>query len=288
VLLPWLARAAPPEVGSRLPVLERVAVREHSESSLTLGLELTFKRLPPAPALARFSVEDARAFMESLEAAFQVPRPPSGPPPAKRFLLSAAMTRTLLGLPPDARSSSDLERRVRSGYEELFGPSPLPLPPSLENSRWFQALELSPRYMGEGVREAALAMLGSPAVAYSLAVSMMLYLAAWAAPEPVFSKAFAAAVTLGLLMTYTATELYTVGMACLNLYREAEAARTPEQLEAVAERFGKAMGGVGFRVLVTVAGAKLGTRSRVWLVEGQGSRRAGEQPRVDRTGEVVQ
>ncbi|MFL5353980.1 AHH domain-containing protein [Archangium sp.] len=257
LLLPWLARAAPPEEGSRLPVLERVAVREHSESSPGLGLELTFERLPPDPALARFSVEDARAFIEALEAGFQVPRPPSGPPPAKRFLLGAAMTGTLLGPPPDARSSSDLERQVRSGYEELFGASSLPLPSSLENSRWFQALKLSPRYMGEGVREAALAMLSSPAVAYSLAVSMMLYMAAWAAPEPVFSKAFAAAVTLGLLMTYSATELYTVGMACLNLYREAEAARTPEQLEAVAERFGKAMGGVGFRVLVTVAGAKL-------------------------------
>jgi HNH/ENDO VII superfamily nuclease len=257
VLLPWLARAAPPEGGSSLPVLERVAVREHSESSLALGLELTFKRLPPDPALARFSVEDARALMEALEAAFQVTRPTSGPPPAKRFLMGAAMTGTLLGPPPDARSSSDLERRVRSDYEELFGASSLPLPSSLENSRWFQALKLSPRYMGEGVREAALAMLSSPAVAYSLGLSMMLYMAAWAAPEPVFSKAFAGAVTLGLLMTYSATELYTVGMACLNLYREAEAARTPEQLEAVAERFGKAMGGVGFRVLVTVAGAKL-------------------------------
>jgi hypothetical protein len=64
-------------------------------------------------------------------------------------------------------------------------------------------------------------------------------------------------VTLGLLMTYSATELYAVGMACLTLYREAEAARTVEQLEAVAERFGKAIGGVGLRVLVTVAGAKL-------------------------------
>jgi hypothetical protein len=85
----------------------------------------------------------------------------------------------------------------------------------------------------------------------------MLYMAAWAAPEPVFSKALASAVTLGLLMTYSAAELYTVGQACLNLYREAEAARTQEELEAAAERFGQAIGGVGFRVLVTVAGAKL-------------------------------
>nr|WP_275439035.1 AHH domain-containing protein [Archangium violaceum] len=146
---------------------------------------------------------------------------------------------------------------MRAAFVELQGPSSLPLAASLENSRWFQALKLSPRYMDEGVREAAMELLTSPTVAYSMAVSMMLYMAAWAAPEPVFSKALAAAVTLGLLMTYSAVELHTVGVACLNLYREAEAAKTQEQLEAVAERFGKAIGGVGLRVLVTVAGAKL-------------------------------
>nr|WP_257459069.1 AHH domain-containing protein [Archangium lipolyticum] len=152
---------------------------------------------------------------------------------------------------------SDLERRVWAAFAELQGPSSLPLAASLENSRWFQALKLSPRYMEEGVREAAMELLTSPTVAYSMALSMMLYMAAWAAPEPVFSKALAAAVTLGLLMTYSAVELHTVGVACLNLYREAEVARTQGQLEAAAERFGKAIGGVGLRVLVTVAGAKL-------------------------------
>ncbi|HYO70959.1 MAG TPA: hypothetical protein VEU33_33265 [Archangium sp.] len=146
---------------------------------------------------------------------------------------------------------------MRESYAQLYGPPSMPLLSSLESSRWFHALKLSPRYMDEGVRAAAMELLGSPTVAYSMALSMMLYMAAWAAPEPVFSKALAAAVTLGLLMTYSAAELYTVGQACLNLYREAEAARTQEQLEAAAERFGRAIGGVGLRVLVTVAGAKL-------------------------------
>ncbi|MCY1083583.1 AHH domain-containing protein [Archangium sp. miwbw1] len=146
---------------------------------------------------------------------------------------------------------------MRDGYEELYGPSSMALPSTLEDSRWFRALKLSPRYMDDGVRDAAMELLSSPTVAYSMALSMMLYMTAWAMPEPVFSKAFAAAVTLGLLMTYSAAELYNVGMACLNLYREAEAARTPEQLEAAAQRFGRAIGGVGFRVLITVAGAKL-------------------------------
>ncbi|WP_395839022.1 AHH domain-containing protein [Cystobacter fuscus] len=107
------------------------------------------------------------------------------------------------------------------------------------------------------MREAAISLLSSPTTAYSMAIAMMLYMMAWAAPEPLFSKALAAAVTVGLLMTYSAVELHAVGVACLNLYRESEAARTQEQLEAVAMRFGKAIGGVGLRVLVTVAGAKL-------------------------------
>ena len=53
-------------------------------------------------------------------------------------------------------------------------------------------------------------MFSSPTVVLSVAMSMMLYMAAWVAPEPIFSKALAAAVTIGLLMTYTAAELYNV------------------------------------------------------------------------------
>ena len=39
----------------------------------------------------------------------------------------------------------------------------------------------------------------------------MLYMTAWAVPEPLFSKALAAAVTLGLLMTYSAAERFDAG-----------------------------------------------------------------------------
>lgn len=248
LLVPQWARAASP--------LESVAVREQHSPTYGRGLEFTFKPLGPDPALARFTVEEARAFMEALETAFQVPKPRSARP-SLAGLHPLAMTAGLLsGLPPGA-PSSDLEMRVRAAYAQIFGPPSMPLLSSLESSRWFLALKLSPRYMDEGARVAAMELLSSPVVAYSMALSMMLYMAAWAAPEPVFSKALASAVTLGLLMTYSAAELYTVGVACLNLYREAEAARTQEELEAAAERFGQAIGGVGFRVLVTVAGAKL-------------------------------
>ena len=248
LLVPQWARAASP--------LESVAVREQHSPAYGRGLELTFKPLGPDLALARFTVEEARSFVEALETAFQAPKPRSGRP-SLAGLPPLAMTAGFFSRPPPDAHSSDLERRVRAAYGEIFGPPSMPLLSSLESSRWFLALKLSPRYMDEGVRAAAMELLSSPAVAYSMALSMMLYMAAWAAPEPVFSKALASAVTLGLLITYSAAELYTVGRACLNLYREAEAARTQEELEAAAERFGQAIGGVGFRVLVTVAGAKL-------------------------------
>jgi hypothetical protein len=225
MLVPLAVQAAPAEVESRLSILKPVTVSEY-RGAPAHGLKLTFEKLGPNPALALFSLKDAREVLAAMEHS------------------------------PDA-GSSNLERRVREQFEEMYGPPLVSPPSSLESARWFQALKLSPRYMGDGAREAAVEMFKSPAMLLSVGMSMMLYMMAWAAPEPVFSKAFAAAVTLGLLMTYTVTELHNVGMACLSLYREAEAARTREQLEAVAERFGKALGGVGLRVLVTVAGAQL-------------------------------
>ncbi|OJT26771.1 hypothetical protein BO221_01730 [Archangium sp. Cb G35] len=252
LMVPWALLAAPAGAEARLPVLEPVAVSGYQEEA-GQGLRLTFKRLEPDPALALWRVEDAREVVAALEGEFKEAKPRPG-----LSLLSEAHTRTMAGLvPPSDTRPSALERMVREEYEALLGAPLMELPGSLESARWFQALKLSPRYMGAGVREAALELFSSPAVLLSVGTSMVLYMMAWAAPEPLFSKAFAAAVTMGLLLTYSAAELYNVGLACLRLYREAEGARTREELEAAAERFGKALGGVGLRVLVTVAGAKL-------------------------------
>jgi hypothetical protein len=48
-------------------------------------------------------------------------------------------------------------------------------------------------------------------------------------------------------------EVVNLSLACLRLYRESEAARTEQELEAASEHFGKAMGGTLLRVLVMVA-----------------------------------
>ncbi|OJT19054.1 hypothetical protein BO221_36685 [Archangium sp. Cb G35] len=245
-------RAAPAGAKQALPVLEPVEVSSY-QGEEGQGLRLTFKRVRPNPALALWTVGQAREVVAALEEEFQQAASRPG-----LKLLPEAHTRAMTGLPPpaDLRPSA-LERGVREEYEALLGASLVELPGSLESARWFQALKLSPRYMGEGVRQAAVELFSSPAVLLSVGTSLALYALAWAAPEPVFSKALAGAVTLALLLTYSAAELYNVGLACLTLYREAEAARTREALEAAAERFGKALGGVGLRVLVTVAGAKL-------------------------------
>jgi hypothetical protein len=128
----------------------------------------------------------------------------------------------------------------------------LPLPESLASSRLFLALQLSTRYMADGIREAAVALFTSPAFVISVCLSIVVYFSAWLAPEPFFSKALAATVTLRLSLVVGLIELGQVALACLRLYREAEAASTPEALEAASARFGRAMGGTYLRVLVTV------------------------------------
>ncbi len=107
--------------------------------------------------------------------------------------------------------------------------------------------------MGPGFRDAAQQMFRSPIFLASVTLSVLVYFSAWAMPEPLFSKAFAATLTARLALVVGLVELRGVALACLQLYREAQAARTMKELEAVAERFGRALGGTALRVLVAVA-----------------------------------
>jgi hypothetical protein len=145
------------------------------------------------------------------------------------------------------------EQKLRAEFFKRYGPARLPLPDSLLNSPLFMALRMSPRYMGPGIREAAEQMFRSPIFLASVALSVLVYFAAWTLPEPLFSKAFAATLTVRLAFLVGMLELRNVALACLQLYRDAQAARSMKELEAVAERFGRALGGTALRVLVTVA-----------------------------------
>jgi hypothetical protein len=142
---------------------------------------------------------------------------------------------------------------LREDFLSRFGPALLPIPESLETGRLTLALKLSTRYMGEGIREAAQELFSAPAFLVSVSLSVLVYFAAWLAPEPFFSKAFAAGLTVRLALLVGLVELGRLAMACLRLYQEAEAATTPQELEAASERFGKSMGGALLRVLVVVA-----------------------------------
>lgn len=107
--------------------------------------------------------------------------------------------------------------------------------------------------MDDGIRDAAQELFSSPAFLASVSLSVMVYFAAWAAPEPFFSKTFAVALTVRLSLLVGLVELGHLARACLQLYQETQDAITPQQLESAAERFGRAVGGTALRVLIVVA-----------------------------------
>ncbi len=150
-------------------------------------------------------------------------------------------------------SAEPWESRLREEFISRFGPPLLPLPASLATSRLFMALQLVPLYMHEGIRQAAIELFTSPAFILGVCLSIVVYFTAWLAPEPIFSKAFAAALTFRLALVAGLSEIEQLAQACLRLYRESEASTTRQELEAAARRFAYSMSGNYLRVLVTVA-----------------------------------
>ncbi len=182
-------------------------------------VRLTFPPLPPDPALQRFSVEDAlRVLAEFHEALDQID--PRLLQTASREACSSHPVPVLWGrssgkLLADAtgsREPSSLERTLREQYIEHYGLPSVPLPRCLEESPLVMALRLSPRYMPAGVREGAEQLVKDPAFLAGLATSLVIYGIAWAAPEPIFTKAFAVFVTIVLTLTFTVAELTHFGM----------------------------------------------------------------------------
>jgi hypothetical protein len=192
--------------------------------------------------LEKLTVEEIRPLL----AAFESFRPRAGP---RLRLMLESPGATGSGHGPAA----PWELRLRENFLSRYGPALLPLPESLETSRLYLALKLSTHYMDDGIREAARELFSAPAFLASVSLSVLVYFAAWLAPEPFFSKAFAAALTVRLSLLVGLVELGRLALACLRLYQDAEAAITPLELEAAAERFGKSLGGMALRVLVVVA-----------------------------------
>ncbi|HLL06580.1 MAG TPA: hypothetical protein VK539_38770 [Myxococcaceae bacterium] len=209
-------------------------------------LRLSFEPVEANPGHSSLRREETEAVLTAMHAAFLTERP-------QIRLISPALTGSAA-----AEVEGPWQSQLRESFVSRFGGTLLPVPEAMERSRLFRALALSPRYMGAGVREAAEELFNSPLFVASVCMSVLVYFAAWLAPEPLFSKAFAATVTGALALAVGMFEVSNLALACLRLYREAEAARTEEELRAASERFGKAVGGTALRVLVLVASFGVG------------------------------
>lgn len=201
-------------------------------------LQLDFVPAPPRSDLEALPLEDVRALLANFLECVNAPSQPAVIP----------------ALASSTRAPAPWEAQLRAEFLAKYGPGLLPLPDSLERSPLFMALRLSPRYMGPGIRDAARELFRSPIFLASVTLSILVYFSAWVLPEPIFSKAFAATLTARLAFVVGLLELRNIALTLLQFYREVQAARTMKELEAAAERFGRALGGTALRVLITAAG----------------------------------
>lgn len=207
-------------------------------------LRLELSPLPMEAGLHSFSTEEAQAVLAEFHGVLTQLKP------GQVSVAPEVMTKV--------PRLSPGERWLRERYQESYGGLPhSPLPEKLEGSALLLALRLSPKYMPEGMRDAAHELLEDPVFLAGMAASLVLYAIAWAAPEPIFTKAFAVSVTLVLTLVFTVAELVHFGTVCMRLYEDTRNVRTQADVEAAAERFGRYLGGAGLRILAYLAGRGL-------------------------------
>lgn len=223
-------------------------------------LRLTLPPLPAEPAFQRFSTADARRVLAQFHEDLARLKPGQRRRASVEVCTStqALMTRSLIPGSPSSVSTvplqpTPLEHALREQYTERYGEPLFPLPPCLEGSPLLMALRLSPRHMPQGVREGWEELVKDPAFLTGMATALVIYGLAWVAPEPIFTKAFAASVTVVLVTLFSVAELTHFGMVALRLCQDTQKARSLEEIEAAAELFGRYLGGAGVRVLAFIA-----------------------------------
>ncbi len=122
------------------------------------------------------------------------------------------------------------------------------------------AIKLSWKYFPAGFKDAAKELFSDPLFYVTTIASIAIYVALWLNPEPIFSKAAAAALTIALLAVFSMAEILNFARAWSGVSDESEHAKTMGQLEIAAENFGKRMGGAGFRVLFMIFTYLLGKK----------------------------
>ncbi|WNG14869.1 hypothetical protein [Cystobacter fuscus] len=146
------------------------------------GVRLYLPQVRVEPSFQHFTREDARRVLQQFhENLAELKR-------RKRWVAS---TGTLLAL---VQEPDSVEEILLKEYTERYGEPSLPLPDSLRKSPLVMALRLSPKYMPEGIREGAEELFRDPAFLAGVAVSLVVYVTSWAAPEPLFTKTFAVGI----------------------------------------------------------------------------------------------
>ena len=143
-------------------------------------------------------------------------------------------------------------------YRARYGTFLLPPADQVASSRLRLALQMSVQYLPAGLVDAARQMLTDPAFYAGLGLGLGICLAAWLAPEPVFTKGTAIIITTALMLMFTVAEIRNVMAVLWRLYQASEAAESLEELEAAGRNFVRAASGTVLRVLAVLAGRRLG------------------------------
>ncbi|PTL76732.1 AHH domain-containing protein [Vitiosangium sp. GDMCC 1.1324] len=267
VLLPVTARANATEV-QVIHVVTPVNARGHWDSQGGYWVSLALPLRPLAPKdVAPLSREDVRAILAAFESMYDKVAPPPAGTREKSTCVKSALQITL-GSPVPCEANSNpkralppqIEERIRQDYLRFYNSKNVGLLDSsgpVESSRFFLALKRSPKYMGAGAQQSAEELFTSPVFITSMAISMTLYMVMLAAPGPFISKGAVAAITFWLMATYGVSEVVAVASAVKRLHDESSAATSERALEDASRHFGEALGGVGLRILVTVAVGRL-------------------------------
>ncbi|WP_309894428.1 hypothetical protein [Archangium sp.] len=124
---------------------------------------------PPEPLARDLRVAEARRALEELQRA------------ASARGVRRAM---VLRVASHAGGMEEWERHLWEEYAARYGVEELPPVEKMADGRVRLALELSTRYMEAGVRDAARELFNDPLFVTGTVASLVLYMAAWAAPEP--------------------------------------------------------------------------------------------------------
>jgi hypothetical protein len=202
-----------------------------------------FKELPqPPPSFdLELRIKDIKRVLATLGASYAIP------PNLNAF--GSAASGAL------SQSDRDLlaDYKAKYGAPSDWGGEPDPNQQLTGTHKFRLAFGISLRWIPSGAAAELEAMLKDPWFWGGIAVGIGAYFALWAVPEPVISKSLAAGITIGLLAIWGASEIWSIAKAWLELATDCDTAISLADIEAAAEKFGKAMGATGARILVTLA-----------------------------------